>query len=61
MLDAAVRDAPDRALLASLHDAPLALRYCSRVVALREGRVEFDKPVGEVDQTELDLLYELER
>lgn len=61
VLDAAVRDAPDRALVASLHDAPLALRFCTRIVALRDGRVEFDKPVGEVDQPELDVLYELER
>jgi phosphonate transport system ATP-binding protein len=61
VLDSAVRDAPDRALVASLHDAPLALRYCTRIVALRDGRVEFDKPVGEVDQSELDVLYELER
>lgn len=61
VLDSAVRDAPDRSLVASLHDAPLALRYCTRIVALRDGRVEFDKPVGEVDQLELDVLYELER
>lgn len=54
-------DTEGRALLASLHDAPLALRFCTRIIALRNGKVEFDKPVGDVDEAELEFLYEIDR
>ncbi len=52
---------PGRALITSLHDAPLALRFCTRVIGLREGRVEFDKSASDVDQVELDFLYQIDR
>ena len=61
VLDEAIAADAGRALLASLHDAPLALRYSSRVVALREGRVVFDRAVAEVTDAEVDTLYEIER
>lgn len=46
-----------RALVASMHDAPLALRHCDRIVALRLGRVLFDLPATEVTDVLLDELY----
>ena len=50
----------DRALVASMHHAPLALRHCDRIVALRNGQVEFDLPSGEVSEGRLAELYSLE-
>jgi len=38
-----------RTLLVNLHHPHLALRFFPRIVALREGRVAFDRPCGEVD------------
>lgn len=48
-----------RALLTSLHDAPLATRHCDRIVGLRAGLVEFDLPASEVSSDRLARLYEL--
>lgn len=47
-------------LVASLHSVPLALRYFSRVIALRQGRLQFDRPADQVTQEDLAELYELE-
>ena len=44
-------------LCASLHDPELALRYFSRVVGLREGRVLFDKPTADISPAEIQQLY----
>ena len=55
----AVSDEPARALVASLHDAPLALSHSTRIVALRNGRLVFDLPTAEVTPRMLDDLYEL--
>lgn len=49
-----------RAMLASMHDAPLALRHCDRIVALRSGRLVFDLPSSAVTQDLLDELYVLD-
>jgi phosphonate transport system ATP-binding protein len=49
-----------RTLVASMHAVPLALRYFSRVVALRAGRVIFDQPTAAVTAANLDALYTLE-
>jgi phosphonate transport system ATP-binding protein len=46
--------------VASMHAVPLALRYFSRVVALRAGRVIFDRPTASVTTLDLDALYALE-
>ena len=51
----------DRTLVASLHSVPLALRHFSRVLALREGRVAFDRPAADVRPEDLEALYELAR
>ncbi len=49
-----------RALVASMHDAPLALRHCSRIVAMRLGRVVFDRPSSDVTDEHLSALYLLD-
>jgi phosphonate transport system ATP-binding protein len=49
-----------RTLVASMHAVPLALRYFSRVVALRAGQVVFDRPTAAVTAADLDALYALE-
>ena len=46
-----------RALVASMHDAPLALRHCDRIVALHSGRIRFDLPSSEVTDAMLTDLY----
>lgn len=49
-----------RALVASLHDAPLALRHCDRIVGLRSGELVFDLPASDVTSDHLARLYALE-
>ncbi len=49
------------ALLVSLHDVELAMKFCDRLVALRHGRVVFDLPTGEVKRDQLSALYALDR
>ena len=46
-------------LVASLHSVQLALRHFSRVIALRDGRVVFDRPVEDVTDADLSALYTL--
>lgn len=43
--------------VASLHAVDLALRWFPRIVGMREGRVLFDKPTGDVTQDMLTALY----
>ena len=52
--------AADWAMVASMHDAPLALRHCDRIVGMRTGRIVFDLEPGEVTPELLDELYHLE-
>lgn len=44
-------------LIATLHDVDTALRFFSRVVALRGGRVVFDATPAEISRETLDALY----
>ncbi|MYC34421.1 MAG: ATP-binding cassette domain-containing protein [Chloroflexi bacterium] len=48
-----------RALVASLHTASLIRRHFTRVIGLRESRVQFDLPASELDDAVLDELYDL--
>ena len=50
-------EASGATLVASLHAVDLALRWFPRIVGMREGRVVFDRPVGEVDPAMLKALY----
>jgi phosphonate transport system ATP-binding protein len=46
------------ALLVSQHDVNLALATCERIVALRDGRMVFDRPSSQVSANDLDDLYQ---
>lgn len=48
-------------LIVSLHDVRLAREFFPRLVALRAGRVGFDRRTEAVTSSELDELYKLER
>ncbi|SCK04987.1 phosphonate ABC transporter ATP-binding protein [Vogesella sp. LIG4] len=52
--DAAARNST---LLVSLHSVELALAHFPRLIGLREGKVMFDLPRGEVSPALLDALY----
>ena len=45
------------AVVVSLHQVEVALRYCPRVVALRHGRVVYDGPAANLTETMLRNLY----
>jgi len=44
-------------LVASLHAVDLALRWFPRIVGMRDGRVMFDRPTGDVGSDMLAALY----
>jgi phosphonate transport system ATP-binding protein len=48
-----------KTLIVSLHAVEMALRYCDRIVGLRQGRIFFDRPTPEVGEADLKLLYQL--
>jgi phosphonate transport system ATP-binding protein len=45
------------AVLCVLHQIELAYAYANRVVGIRDGRVEFDLPRGEVSRDAVKRLY----
>jgi phosphonate transport system ATP-binding protein len=49
-----------RTLIATMHDVDTALRYFTRIVALRGGRVAFDMTPAEVSRETLSALYACE-
>jgi phosphonate transport system ATP-binding protein len=49
-----------RTLIATLHDVDTALRYFTRIVALRGGRVAFDTTPAEISRETLSALYACE-
>lgn len=49
-----------RTLIATMHDVDMALRYFTRVVALRGGRVAFDTTPSEIGSETLNALYAVE-
>lgn len=51
-------EATGATLVASLHAVDLALRWFPRIVGMRDGRIVFDRPVGEVSDAMLKALYE---
>jgi phosphonate transport system ATP-binding protein len=44
-------------VIIALHQIDLALRYADRVVGLRNGAVEFDRPARDCDAAQLDSIY----
>jgi len=45
-------------IMINLHDVNLARKYCSRIVALKNGRIFFDEKVGNIDDQQLQELYQ---
>ncbi|MEQ6388931.1 phosphonate ABC transporter ATP-binding protein [Bacillaceae bacterium S4-13-58] len=50
----------NQTLLASLHSVDLAKKYFDRIIGLRNGKLFFDLPVEQVNDEQLQELYELE-
>jgi phosphonate transport system ATP-binding protein len=50
-----------RALVVSLHAVELALGHCDRLIGLRQGRVVFDAPTGEVTEDMIGALYRIDQ
>ncbi|MFQ6031208.1 MAG: phosphonate ABC transporter ATP-binding protein [Dehalococcoidia bacterium] len=48
-----------KTLVASLHTPALIRKYFSRVIGLRDGRLQFDLPAAEADEALLANLYDL--
>ncbi|GAB6386585.1 phosphonate ABC transporter ATP-binding protein [Stutzerimonas marianensis] len=47
----------DATLLASLHAVELAIEQFPRIIGVRAGRIQFDKPAADVEAADLDALY----
>ena len=50
-----------KTLIASIHSPHLMRKHFSRVIGLREGRIEFDIPAEEVTDQVLEKLYDLDQ
>lgn len=48
-------------LCVSLHNLALAQEFFPRIVALRRGRIAFDRPTENVDREDFETLYQLDR
>lgn len=44
-------------VVVTLHQVDYAQKYCQRAVALQAGKLFFDKPIQQIDSTELNQLY----
>lgn len=49
----------NQTLIASLHSVEYALRYFTRIMALKSGKLIFDLPVSEITDDLIDSLYQL--
>ena len=56
----AITDAYATAVIA-MHDVELALRYCSRIVGMDDGRIALDQPAKRLAVSDLLPLYEFEQ
>ena len=48
-----------KTLVISLHDVEFAVRYCDRIVGLRQGQILFDAPTSAVTSDMMAELYRL--
>lgn len=48
-----------RSVVVSLHEPAFALRHFERVVAMRDGRIAFDRPAGAVTREAFDDVYSM--
>lgn len=47
-----------RTVIVTLHQVDVARRYCHRAIALKDGRLYFDGPIGDLTNERLQALYE---
>ena len=45
-------------IILTLHNVDLALRFCDRVIGLRDGTIELDSAVKDISATQLRSLYQ---
>ncbi len=50
-----------KTLIVSLHSPHLIRKYCSRIIGLSQGRLEFDVPTSAATEQLLDRLYDLDQ
>jgi phosphonate transport system ATP-binding protein len=50
-----------KTLVISLHDIEYAFQYCTRLVGLRQGQIQFDAPPAQVTDAMIHELYRLEQ
>lgn len=48
-------------LLVNLHNLDLAKKYCDRIVAIKNGKIFFDKKINDITSIELENLYKNEK
>lgn len=53
-----INEEDGRTVLVSLHQVDYARRYCSRAIALKQGRLYYDGPTPELTDTRLKALYD---
>jgi phosphonate transport system ATP-binding protein len=44
-------------VVVNLHSVPLAMQYASRIIGLRNGKVVYDKPITEVQESDFAQIY----
>lgn len=49
----------NQTVIASLHSVEYAKKYFNRLIALKNGKIQFDLPVGQVKEEQLRELYQL--
>ncbi|WP_366924278.1 ATP-binding cassette domain-containing protein [Metallumcola ferriviriculae] len=47
-------------LVVSLHSVEYALQYFNRIIALRHGKIFFDRPANQVTREDMDQLFQIE-
>lgn len=48
----------DKTVILSLHNVELALEYSERIIALKQGKLQFDLPASEVSKSQIKDLYD---
>ncbi|HSM82144.1 MAG TPA: ATP-binding cassette domain-containing protein [Nodosilinea sp.] len=48
-----------KTLVISLHEVDVAIKYCDRIIGLRQGQILFDAPAAQVSDAMLTALYQL--
>jgi phosphonate transport system ATP-binding protein len=48
-----------KTLVISLHEVEFAVKYCDRIIGLRQGKIQFDAPADQVSDAMLADLYRM--